>query len=86
MLDMYELEVRTKSSEMELKLEVGALVFILYTPFFIIIKNKHMDFLGDTVDKNLPANAEDMGSIPSPGRSHMPQNLVGSAKPVNQNY
>ena len=45
-----------------------------------------MDFLGDTVDKNLPANAEDMGSIPSPGRSRVPQNLVDSAKPVNQNY
>ena len=24
--------------------------------------------------KNLPANAGDMGSIPGPGRSHMPQN------------
>ena len=48
MLDMYELEVCTKSSEMELKLEVGALIFILYTPFFTIIKNKHVDFLGDT--------------------------------------
>ena len=23
--------------------------------------------------KNLPANAGDMGSIPGPGRSHMPQ-------------
>ena len=32
-----------------------------------------MDFLGGAVDKNLPANARDMGSIPGPGRFHMPQ-------------
>ena len=38
---MHELEVCTESLEMELKLEVGALIFILYTAFFIIIKNKH---------------------------------------------
>ena len=31
------------------------------------------DFPGGTVVKNLPANAGDMGSIPGPGRSHMPQ-------------
>ena len=30
------------------------------------------DILGGTVDKNLPANAGDRGSIPGPGRSHMP--------------
>ena len=30
-------------------------------------------FPGDTVVKNLPANAGDMGSSPGPGRSHMPQ-------------
>ena len=28
---------------------------------------------GDPVVKNPPANAGDMGSIPAPGRSHMPQ-------------
>ena len=31
------------------------------------------DFPGGLVVKNLPANAGDMGSIPGPGRSHMPQ-------------
>ena len=31
------------------------------------------DFPGGAVVKNPPANAGDMGSIPSPGRSHMPQ-------------
>ena len=30
-------------------------------------------FPGGVVVKNLPANAEDMGSIPGPGRSHMPR-------------
>jgi len=29
--------------------------------------------LGGSVVKNLPANTEDMSSIPDPGRSHMPQ-------------
>ena len=32
-----------------------------------------MDFPGDAVDKNLPANAGNMGSISVPGRSLMPQ-------------
>ena len=30
-------------------------------------------FPGGAVVKNVPANAEDMGSSPGPGRSHMPQ-------------
>ena len=29
--------------------------------------------------KNLPANAEDMGSIPDPGRSHMPGSISARA-------
>ena len=29
-------------------------------------------FPGGAVVKNTPANAGDMGSIPGPGRSHMP--------------
>ena len=37
---------------------------------FIIYNSK--DFLGGTVDKNLPANAGDMGSTPNPGKFHMP--------------
>ena len=32
-----------------------------------------MDFPGGTADKNLPANAGELGSIPGPGRSHMPR-------------
>ena len=31
------------------------------------------NFPGGSVEKNLPANAGDMGIIPDPGRSHMPQ-------------
>ena len=31
------------------------------------------DFPGGTVVKNPPANAGDTGSIPGPGRSHMPR-------------
>ena len=31
------------------------------------------DFPGGTMVKNPPANAGDMGSIPGPGRSHMPR-------------
>ena len=30
------------------------------------------DFQGGTVDRNLPANAGEMGLIPGPGRFHMP--------------
>ena len=30
-------------------------------------KSHNLDFLGDAVDKNLPANAGNMGSIPDPG-------------------
>ena len=32
------------------------------------------DFPGGTVDKNLPADAGDMSSIPDPGRFHMLRN------------
>ena len=30
-------------------------------------------FPGSTVEKNLPANSGDTGSIPGPGRFHMPR-------------
>ena len=33
------------------------------------------NFPGGTVDKNLPVNSGGVGSIPSPGRLHMPQLL-----------
>ena len=39
--------------------------------YFNIIK-AIWDFPGGAVVKNPPANVGDMGSIPSPGRSHMP--------------
>ena len=34
---------------------------------------KVLDFPGGPVVKNLPCNAGDKGSIPGPGRSHMPR-------------
>ena len=34
---------------------------------------KHRDFPGGAVVKNLPANAGDTGLSPAPGRSHMPR-------------
>ena len=37
-------------------------------------KQQKLDFPGGSVDKNLPANAEDRSSIPGPGRFHMPWN------------
>ena len=36
-------------------------------------------FLGVSVVKNLPANVGDTGSIPSPGRSHMPWSIEAHA-------
>ena len=37
------------------------------------LKRHLQGFPGGTMVKNLPANAGDTGSIPGPGRSHMPQ-------------
>ena len=37
------------------------------------LKMGYRDFPGGAVDKNPPANAGGMGSIPGPGRSHMPR-------------
>ena len=34
-------------------------------------RNEKEDFPGGTVDKDMPANAGHMGSIPGPGKSHM---------------
>ena len=38
-----------------------------------MFKINNSDFPGDTVVKNSPASAGDMGSIPGPGGSHMLQ-------------
>ena len=37
------------------------------------IKKQYWDFPGGPVLKNPPANVGDMGLIPAPGGSHMPQ-------------
>ena len=45
----------------------------------IMFKNiETVNFPGGLVVKNLPASAEDMGSISGPGRSHMPQDNQAS--------
>ena len=49
-----------------MKLDSGLLQYPVY-------KNYLRDFPGGPVFKNSPANARDMGLIPGPGRSHMPQ-------------
>ena len=36
-------------------------------------EKRPQDFPGSAVDKNLPASSGDMGSIPGPGKFHMPQ-------------
>ena len=41
-----------------------------------------LDFPGGSVDKSLPANAGDTGSIPALERFHMPL----STKPLGHNY
>ena len=37
----------------------------------VLLKSLSKDFPGAPVVKNPPAKAEDIGLIPSPGRSHM---------------
>ena len=42
-------------------------------PFTASFKRHHFSgFPGGTVDRNPPANAEDVGPIPDPGRFHKP--------------
>ena len=38
----------------------------------VINNTQSLDFPGGPVVKNLPANAGDTGSVPDPGRYHMP--------------
>ena len=38
-----------------------------------MISKSCRDFPGDAMDRNLPANAGDMGLIPGLGRFHMPR-------------
>ena len=38
-----------------------------------MLRTIHLDFPGGAVVKNPPANTGDTGSIPGPGRYHVPQ-------------
>ena len=42
-----------------------------YSVHGLLQKHIKWSFPGSTVEKNLPANAKDLGSIPGPGGSHM---------------
>ena len=42
--------------------------------FFLLYKVQFRGFLGGSVVKNPPCHERDTGSIPNPGRSHMPLN------------
>ena len=44
----------------------------LSRPLWVCSRNAYWDFPGGAVVKNPPANAGHTGSIPGPGRSHMP--------------
>ena len=56
-------------------------IMLLYHHFLSFFYNEHvilhqkklLGFPGGAAVKNPPANAGDMGSIPGPGRSHMPR-------------
>ena len=63
----------------DLDFYMNLLNFILWLLIQILLrrcvgqKTCVLDFPGGAVVKNPPANAGDMGSIPGPGRSHMPR-------------
>ena len=49
-------------------------------------KNWHLELPGGPVVENMPANANDMGSIPGLERSHVPLSNWGAIEPVCHNY
>jgi len=49
------------------------MLYILIGHQFSLQKNSIKDFPHGPMVKNLPAKARGMGSIPGPGRFHMPQ-------------
>ena len=50
--------------------QLGVILIVLK---YLMLKRKSWDFPGGPLVKNLPANAGDTGSIPGPGRFHMPR-------------
>ena len=73
-----------KLPQAELELQVTQTVRFIYTylllisslenmEIFLMSEETELDFPGGTVVKNLPAKAGVTGSIPAPGRFHMPQ-------------
>ena len=48
-------------------------ISLFYSAIFLLGSKLLWDFSDGVVDKNPSVNAADMGSIPGPGRFHMPQ-------------
>ena len=64
---------KERKKERKKKKETGYSLEQLASSFHQVrIIRKGLDFPEGPVVKNPPANAEDMGSIPGPGRCHMP--------------
>ena len=50
-------------------------IFPLHKQYLVYKQDRERSFPGGSAIKNLPTDAEDMGSIPVPGRSHLPWNV-----------
>ena len=48
----------------------------------VLLKDEYREFPGCPVVKNPPANAEDTGSNPGPGRSHKPRGAAKKKKKI----
>ena len=75
----YTSRIQTCVDTWSLEVNVGILAAVKDVFF---LEKREGDFPGGTVVKNPPANAEDTGSIPGPGRSHMPR----ATKPMHHNH
>ena len=55
-------------------MEVSNCTIVMWENILVYFLKMYLgDFPGGRVDKNPPANAGDVGSIPRPGRFHVPQ-------------
>ena len=50
---------------------IRSLSMIISRPIHVVANSIISDLSGGAVDKNSPANAKDMGSVPGLGRFHM---------------
>ena len=52
--------------------------FFFFSLFWPVLQNDLYNKNSSAVDRNLPASAGDMGSIPGPGRFHMPRGMCAT--------